>query len=311
MRFMERRGFGLSPIMVFVFLLSLVFVSKFSYAVRDHEEIATKQSQLQTYIVHIKEPEGGPDFSKSEDLETWYKSFLPATSTTSNSQQRLVYSYRNVLTGFAAKLTQEEVKPWKRRMGCSGLPEKIYHFQITHSPAFLGLHQNSGFWNGSNYGKGVIIAVVDSGISSHHPSFSDEGMPPPPAKWKGKCAFNGTICNNKIINHSDPFYVDEITIGAFAATRKGIFVSTPAGNEGPRSPSLSNGAPWVLTVGASTIDRSIRTTAKLGNGEYFDGESFFQLSDFPSKLLPLVYAGPNGNVSSAFCNKGSLKRHGR
>ena len=108
-------------------------------------------------------------------------------------------------------------------------------------------------------------------------------------------------------DHSDPFYVDEITIGAFAATRKGIFVSTPAGNEGPRSPSLSNGAPWVLTVGASTIDRSIRTTAKLGNGEYFDGESFFQLSDFPSKLLPLVYAGPNGNVSSAFCNKGSLK----
>ncbi|GLT62912.1 hypothetical protein SLA2020_355140 [Shorea laevis] len=52
---------------------------------------------------------------------------------------------------------------------------------------------------GSNFGKGVIIGVLDTGILPYHPSFSDEGVPPPPAKWKGKCEFNGTNCNNKLI----------------------------------------------------------------------------------------------------------------
>ncbi|KAG6738221.1 hypothetical protein POTOM_057829 [Populus tomentosa] len=59
--------------------------------------------------------------------------------------------------------------------------------------------QNLGFWNHSNYGKEVIIGVLDTGIKASHPSFSDEGMPPPPAKWKGKCEFNATLCNNKLI----------------------------------------------------------------------------------------------------------------
>ncbi|KAL0324380.1 UNVERIFIED_CONTAM: Subtilisin-like protease SBT1.7 [Sesamum calycinum] len=40
---------------------------------------------------------------------------------------------------------------------------------------------------------------MDTGVFPEHPSFSDEGMPPPPAKWKGKCEFNNTTCNNKII----------------------------------------------------------------------------------------------------------------
>lgn len=64
----------------------------------------------------------------------------------------------------------------------------------------MGLQQNVGFWKESNYGKGVIIGVLDSGILPNHPSFSDEGMPSPPAKWKGVCEFQGTsACNNKII----------------------------------------------------------------------------------------------------------------
>ncbi|MBA0796716.1 hypothetical protein Gohar_007459, partial [Gossypium harknessii] len=59
--------------------------------------------------------------------------------------------------------------------------------------------------------------------------------------------------------------------------------------------------------GASTIDRKIVATAKLGNGEEFDGESIFQPNDFPSKLLQLVYAGMNGKQESALCGEGTLK----
>ena len=88
---------------------------------------------------------------------------------------------------------------------------------------------------------------------------------------------------------------------------KDFFMSTPTRKEGLRSPSLLNGAPWMLTVKADTIDKDIKTTTNLGNGKYFDEESFFQSSDLPSKLLPIVYTGSNGNVSSAFCNQGSVK----
>ncbi|KAF9612684.1 hypothetical protein IFM89_003159 [Coptis chinensis] len=102
-----------------------------------------------------------------------------------------------------------------------------------------------------------------------------------------------------------PFYMDNTAIGAFGAIQKGVFVSRSAANGGPIASLLSNEAPWILTVGASTMDREIRATVKLGNDEEFDGESLFQPKDFTS-TLPLVYAGADGNTESAFCAKGSL-----
>ncbi|CAN0838898.1 Subtilisin-like protease 3 [Linum grandiflorum] len=70
-------------------------------------------------------------------------------------------------------------------------------------------------------------------------------------------------------------YDDVIALGAFRAMENGIFVSCSAGNRGPDSSSLVNDAPWILTVGASTIDRDIRTTVTLGNNEQFHGQSLF------------------------------------
>ncbi|CAN0841409.1 Subtilisin-like protease [Linum grandiflorum] len=79
--------------------------------------------------------------------------------------------------------------------------ERSLSLHTTYTPKFLGLQQNLGAgWNSSNLGKGVIIGMIDTGIKYDHPSFRDEGMPPPPAKWKGKCEINGkTTCNNKLI----------------------------------------------------------------------------------------------------------------
>ncbi|XP_074567149.1 subtilisin-like protease 1 [Curcuma longa] len=56
---------------------------------------------------------------------------------------------------------------------------------------------------------------------------------------------------------------------------RGIFVSCGGGNFGPKAASLINQAPWVLTVAASTIDRNIRATVKLGNGVELHGESAY------------------------------------
>ncbi|PHT64173.1 hypothetical protein T459_32046 [Capsicum annuum] len=42
---------------------------------------------------------------------------------------------------------------------------------------------------------------LNYGTTPDHPSFHDNNMPPPPAKWKGKCEFTGSItCNNKLIS---------------------------------------------------------------------------------------------------------------
>ncbi|CAI0476787.1 unnamed protein product [Linum tenue] len=218
-------------------------------------------------------------------------------------------------------------------------------------------------------------------------------MPPPPAKWRGRCDFNGKrTCNNKLVgarnfiwdgdapveaiphgshtaseaagspveaanvfgqangtamgiapkahlamykvgiessalaamdaaieegvdvlsismsysNGSVPFFDDVFALGAFRAIQKGIFVSCSAGNGGPSPNTVTNAAPWILTVGASTIDREIRATVELGNNVELYGQSLFQPEGFHSKQLPLVDPASNGE-SAAFCEKGSLK----
>lgn len=45
----------------------------------------------------------------------------------------------------------------------------------------------------------LLLFTNDVGIWPESPSFSDIGMPPAPAKWKGQCesgeAFNASSCN--------------------------------------------------------------------------------------------------------------------
>lgn len=58
---------------------------------------------------------------------------------------------------------------------------------------------------------------------------------------------------------------DAIAIGSFHATAKGITVVSSAGNNGPTSQTVSNTAPWLITVAATTIDRAFPTAITLGN----------------------------------------------
>ncbi|XP_011033844.1 PREDICTED: subtilisin-like protease SDD1 [Populus euphratica] len=393
------------PLLLLIFMLN--FCPEIAQATQ-HTTKITEKTTLLNYIVHVAKPEGRT-LAEFEDLESWYQSFLPVSTASSEKQQRMLYAYQNVMSGFAARLTQEEVKSMEEKDGfLSARPERILHLQTTHTPRFLGLHQELGFWKESNFGKGVIVGVLDGGIFPSHPSFNDEGMPPPPAKWKGRCDFNASDCNNKLIGarsfniaakakkgsaateppidvdghgthtastaagafvkdaevlgnargtavgiaphahlaiykvcfgdpgddcpesdilagldaavqdgvdvlslslggDSVPFFNDTIAIGSFAAIQKGIFVSCSAGNSGPFTGTLSNEAPWILTVGASTVDRRIAAIARLGNGEQIDGESLSQHSNFPSTLLPLVYAGMSGKPNSSLCGEGALE----
>ncbi|KAL6903840.1 hypothetical protein ACP4OV_004653 [Aristida adscensionis] len=152
------------------------------------------------------------DKTVHKNISSWHASLLAsvcdmakeALEKDPSAMSRLIYSYRNVVNGFAARLTPQEVevmskKDWFERV----LPEQTYKLLTTRTPEMLGLMggglRDGGLWNTSNMGEGVIIGVLDDGISAGHPSFHDAGMPPPPPKWKGRCDFNKTVCNNKLI----------------------------------------------------------------------------------------------------------------
>ncbi|KAK8482706.1 hypothetical protein V6N11_014323 [Hibiscus sabdariffa] len=100
-----------------------------------------EESSLSTYIVHLRKPEGV--FAQAMDYDAWYKSFLPVT--VSGQQTRMVHSYRNVVTGFSAKLTAEEAEAMKRKDGVISVrSEKPNDFPSTLLPlAYSGAKGNA------------------------------------------------------------------------------------------------------------------------------------------------------------------------
>ncbi|CAN8325514.1 unnamed protein product [Cochlearia groenlandica] len=68
---------------------------------------------------------------------------------------------------------------------------------------------------------------------------------------------------------------DPLHLAAFHAVARGISVVAAGGNDGPNAQTVVNVAPWVLTVGATTLDRSFPTKFTLGNNQTFFVESLY------------------------------------
>ncbi|KQK20294.1 subtilisin-like protease SBT4.9 isoform X1 [Brachypodium distachyon] len=285
----------------------------------------------------------------------------------SGAPERVVYHYTRSLHGFAARLTQREKNKLAAMDDVLSIHEKAtYHPRTTRSWDFLGLPRHNDPKR-LLFEKDVIIGMVDSGVWPESESFSDSGLPPPPAKWKGVCSSNFTACNNKIIGaraYKDGVttlsprdddghgthtastaagravpgasmggfaggtarsavpgarlaiykvcwgddgcstadilmafddavadgvdvlsasvgsdfpadYADDLmAVGAFHAMRRGVVTSVAAGNDGPRLGAVTNVAPWVHSVAASTTDRRIVSDlVLLGHGKTISGSS--------------------------------------
>ncbi|OIW02821.1 hypothetical protein TanjilG_29597 [Lupinus angustifolius] len=110
----------------------------------------------------------------------------------------LVRNYKRSFNGFAAKLTDQEVKNIGRMRGVVSVFEsKQLELHTTRSWDFLGLQETT---KTSPIESDMIIGVFDTGIWPESESFDDEGFGPPPKKWKGTCAGGKNFtCNNKII----------------------------------------------------------------------------------------------------------------
>ncbi|ERN13080.1 hypothetical protein AMTR_s00040p00151440 [Amborella trichopoda] len=105
------------------------------------------------------------------------------------------------------------------------------------------------------------------------------------------------------------FFNDAISIAAFHAFRKGVLVSASAGNSGLPG-TVINVAPWILTVGASSIDRIFVSDVVLGNDKILKGQALnpLDLKGFygviPGSAAPLPTI-PAANAS--FCKSNTLE----
>ncbi|XP_010540255.1 PREDICTED: subtilisin-like protease SBT4.14 [Tarenaya hassleriana] len=106
------------------------------------------------------------------------------------------------------------------------------------------------------------------------------------------------------------YSTDSISLGSFHALRRGILTVASAGNDGPDLGTVTNHAPWILTVAASGMDRAFRSRIDLGNGKSIIG-SGISMFEPKAKLYPLVSGAdvakpPYDNTSSMYCISDSL-----
>lgn len=363
----------------------------------------------QTFIIHVAKSQKPFLFSSHHH---WYTSIINSLPP-SPHPSKLLYTYEKSIHGFSASLTASQAAKLRDLPGVlSVIPDQARQLHTTRTPHFLGLADGFGLWPNSDYAEDVIVGVLDTGIWPERASFSDSGLSPVPAGWKGVCEqwkdFPASACNRKIIGarvfykgyeayrrnpideskesksprdteghgshtastaagsvvqnasffhyasgeargmatkariaaykicwskgcfdsdilaamdqaiadgvhiislsvgasgHAPPYNIDSIAIGSFGATRHGIIVSCSAGNSGPGSYTATNIAPWILTVGASTIDREFPADVILGDGRVFKGVSLYSGDPLVDIKLPLVYAKDIGN---RYCYAGIL-----
>jgi subtilisin family serine protease len=128
-------------------------------------------------------------------------------------KSRTVAEFDTVLNGAAVKLTPTEVGKLIRVAGVRGVyKNQVYKVHTTSTPKFLGLDGSNGAWTRqfgdvSHAGEGVIVGVLDSGITPESASFAPLPEPRPDAdaiadKWHGTCVAGveaPVTCNNKLI----------------------------------------------------------------------------------------------------------------
>ncbi|WP_040787113.1 S8 family serine peptidase [Massilia niastensis] len=135
----------------------------------------------------------------------------------------VLHNYSVVLNGFAAMLTDAEVRQLMARSDVSAVTlDTPRQLTTTFTPGFLGLDKEGGLWSKlqgkTNAGEDIIIGIVDGGVWPEHLSYADRvdsnGKPTfdnsatlaynaPPSRWKGACesgeGFTTANCNNKLV----------------------------------------------------------------------------------------------------------------
>ncbi|XP_014497261.2 subtilisin-like protease Glyma18g48580 [Vigna radiata var. radiata] len=182
----------LSSFVIFTLLLNAVHASK------------------KCYIVYLGAHSHGPNPS-SLDLETATHSHYDLLGSILGSHEKakeaIIYSYNKHINGFAAALEEKEAAYITKNPNVvSVFLSKEHKLHTTRSWEFLGLQRNgiNSAWQRGRFGENTIIGNIDTGVWPESKSFTDRGLGPVPAKWRGGnvCQIRGSNkvpCNRKLI----------------------------------------------------------------------------------------------------------------
>lgn len=150
----------------------------------------------QTYIIHMDKTKMNALDQTISSSRRWFDAVLDHITELSAEEEEndkpeisppeLLYVYETAISGFSAKLSAKQFRSLSKIDGfLHATTDELLTLHTTHSPQFLGLQPGKGLWRPSVYSSEIIIGIVDSGIWPEHVSFSDSGMPPVPARWRG------------------------------------------------------------------------------------------------------------------------------
>ncbi|XP_065873487.1 subtilisin-like protease SBT1.9 isoform X2 [Euphorbia lathyris] len=95
---------------------------------------------------------------------------------------------------------------------------------------------------------------------------------------------------------------DAIAVATFAAVKEGIFVAASAGNQ---ADTIVNAAPWLITVGAGTVDRDFGGTLTLGNQNEISFRSVYP-GNYSQSLTSLVFLDACASMEEMTKNKKNI-----
>lgn len=126
----------------------------------ESENTRVSSTGLKNYIVHVKRQVASLSTISSEDLKAYHRSFLPFNTRLASSEKEepLLYSYQNVVSGFAARLTDADIEAMSKIDGfVSAREERILKLQTTHTPNSWVCIRNQEF--GKNLSLGRVASL--------------------------------------------------------------------------------------------------------------------------------------------------------
>ncbi|MBJ7312759.1 S8 family serine peptidase [Rugamonas sp. CCM 8940] len=177
----------------------------------------------------------------------------------------ITHRYNVVLNGFAALLTDAEVRALKKNAAVANISaDSLLELDTAYTPSFLGLDKSGGLWSQLGgqgaAGENMVIGIVDGGIWPENPSYADRvdqnGTPShsgasrvydaPPASWKGVCetgeGFGANNCNNKLIGaRSFPSAGQALHWTEFLSARDSVAGAEGQGGHGSHTSSTAGG----------------------------------------------------------------------
>ncbi|OVA00151.1 Peptidase S8/S53 domain [Macleaya cordata] len=153
--------------------------------------------QKNFYIVYMGD---SPSSLKDSIVESHVNLLSSVVGSVGAAKDSIVHSYINNFNAFAAKLSPNEAKMLERSSSViSVFPNQYRKLHTTKSWDFMGFNQNVK--RNLKLESNIVVGLLDTGITPGSESFSDKGLGPPPAKWKGTCGpfANFSGCNNKLV----------------------------------------------------------------------------------------------------------------